>query len=324
MGRLRAARLSWWLARQRRADPTRPILGVALAEHLGDIVAAEPVGRYLRKIQPTARIVWVVRPRYRELVEAFEAVDDVFEIGCVTEWIRIQESGPPFDQLFDLQLHGRTCPLCLVRLEREPDRRRATIENYYDVGNLLEVFCRAGGLPVLQDRPSLKPPPPARAAVEALDLPGAYVAVHGQSNQPIRDWTSRGWERLVHRVTSELRMDVVEIGGESVVRRAGTGHVDLTGRTTILESAEVLRRARAFVGIDSGPAHLANAVGAPAVLLLGRYRSYESHMPYSGPWSEGREAEILRSEGPTASIEPDRVFEAVRRVVTGPLERTSG
>jgi ADP-heptose:LPS heptosyltransferase len=53
--------------------------------------------------------------------------------------------------------------------------------------------------------------------------------------------------------------------------------VDLAGRTTPLELAALLRRARLYVGGDTGPTHLATAVGAPTVCLYGP----------SPPWRSG-------------------------------------
>ncbi|MGI9038394.1 MAG: glycosyltransferase family 9 protein [Gemmatimonadota bacterium] len=312
-GRSRRLALPRRLARLRARDPARPIVGVALVEHLGDIMAAEPVARHLRRTRPEARIVWIVCPAYRELAAAFDAVDETLTVGCLTEWIHLREAASSFDELFDLHLHGRSCAICQVRLERSAARRGATIENYYDVGNLLHAFCLAGGLPGLEDRPRLRPPAGVVERVNDLGLPVPFVTIHGRSNQAVRDWSPGGWGELAGRINSELGLGIVEIGTQRVLVDPPAGALDLTGRTSILESAEIIRRSALFVGIDSGPAHLANAVGTPAVLLLGRYREFEAHMPYSGPWAHGGGgAHILRASGPTSAIDPDRVFDAVR------------
>ena len=46
---------------------------------------------------------------------------------------------------------------------------------------------------------------------------------------------------------------------------------NLCGQTGIAESAEIIRRATLFIGIDSGPSHLANAVKTPGVILFDRH-----------------------------------------------------
>ena len=94
---------------------------------------------------------------------------------------------------------------------------------------------------------------------------------------------------------------------------AGTARpVNLCGRLSLLETAEVIRRAALFVGVDSGPAHLANAVGTPGVVLLGRYRGFDAYVPYSGGYADGSNATLVRADGPAATIDPAAVARAVR------------
>jgi heptosyltransferase III len=93
---------------------------------------------------------------------------------------------------------------------------------------------------------------------------------------------------------------------------------DLCGRLLLLETAEVIRRAALFVGIDSGPAHLANAVGTPGVLLLGQYRTFGRYMPFSGGYADGSRATVLHADGPAATLTVDEVFDAVMRRLRSP------
>ncbi len=59
--------------------------------------------------------------------------------------------------------------------------------------------------------------------------------------------------------------------------------IDLSGRTTFRELAGVLRRARAFVGADSGVMHLAAAARTPVVAIFGpsNHRAWAPWTPYS-------------------------------------------
>jgi ADP-heptose:LPS heptosyltransferase len=58
--------------------------------------------------------------------------------------------------------------------------------------------------------------------------------------------------------------------GEEIVESIGGGNVfNLAGKTSLRESAAIMLRGRLFIGNDSGPAHLAAAVGAPLVVLSG-------------------------------------------------------
>ena len=80
-----------------------------------------------------------------------------------------------------------------------------------------------------------------------------------------------------------------------------------------METAEVIRRADLFIGIDSGPAHLANAVGTPGVILLGAYGGFRSYLPYSGGYATGMAADIIRADGPAADVPAAAVYDAAMR-----------
>lgn len=279
---------------------------------MGDIVAAEPIARDMRAAHPDARIVWIVRDAYRELPEAYPVVDEVWTVSCLTEWIHTR-GRHPFDRLVDLHVRGRACGECQVRLERDDGHPTLDISNYYHHGDLQQIFRLAAGLPPSNMAPRLTPPPSARRAVDALDLPETFVAVHARSAQPARDWRDEAWRELVRRLLDELDVGVVEVGLEPVAAPTVEGCIDLCGRLSILETAEVVRRSRLFVGIDSGPAHLANAVSSRAILLLGSYRAYERYRPWDVAFEAGGRADVLRSDAAASALEVDTVFEAVAR-----------
>ncbi len=69
----------------------------------------------------------------------------------------------------------------------------------------------------------------------------------------------------------------------AVVAAGGGPLIDLSGRTSFRELAGVLRRARAFVGADSGVMHLAAAARTPVVAIFGpsNHRAWAPWTPYS-------------------------------------------
>ena len=310
-------RLAWTMRGRRLRRAGRRVVAIALVEHLGDVVAAEPIARELRRRQPDAWIVWLVRRPYRELVAAFEAVDEVLVVRCLTQWILLAED-PPFDEVVDLHVHGRSCDVCSWELARR-EQRGVHLRNYYDHGPLLEVFCRAAGLqPPADPGPRLLPPPAAADAVDELALPDAFVAVHAASLQVERDWRPKRWDELARRIADELGLPVVEVGLRRVLDGRSRGYRDLCGRLSPLGTAEVLRRARLFVGVDSGPAHLASAVGVPGVVLLGRYRSYARYTPFAGGYGDGSLATLVRAaDGPAADVAVEEAFAAVAARLLG-------
>ncbi|MCP6657752.1 hypothetical protein NL521_27855, partial [Klebsiella pneumoniae] len=90
---------------------------------------------------------------------------------------------------------------------------------------------------------------------------------------------------------------VIEVGLQSDLGRSQSEHyIDLCGKLSLLETAEVIRGSKLFVGIDSGPAHIANAVGTYGIILLGQYRAFNCYQPYSGAFADGSMASVIYSK----------------------------
>jgi heptosyltransferase-3 len=296
--------------RQRLRRRGKPVVAIGLVDHLGDIVAAEPIARRLRQEHPEATLAWIVRDTFRELIDTNPNIDRTLPVGCLGEWIQVMDCGL-FDRIVDLHVPGRDCPKCRLTHPGVGIDHGIDLRNYYHHGNLLTIYCCCGGIEPFDDTPRVYIAPDNRAKVDALDLPEAYVAVHCTSNQDVRDWQTPKWRELVARLNAD-GLPVVEVGLKPIVESSDPGYRSLCGRLSILDTAEVLRRARVFVGIDSGPAHLANAAGVYGVIILGKYRSYDRYMPYSGRYADGSNAAVLRADGPAASLPVEPVYEAVR------------
>ncbi len=92
-----------------------------------------------------------------------------------------------------------------------------------------------------------------------------------------RRWGSDNYVELIKQIVAAYNMKVVLTGseedrkaGDEIAEAAGTKFVkNLAGKTSIREAASILSLAKFFVGNDSGPAHLAAAVGTPIVVLSG-------------------------------------------------------
>jgi ADP-heptose:LPS heptosyltransferase len=307
-----------WRARVRKVHaekPGRQVIAIAMVEHLGDVVATEPVVRHVRAANPEAYIIDVVRDTYRELADANPNVDEVLTVRCLTEWMHLAR-GRVFDRTVDLQIPGRVCPVCNVRLVNPTADKRIAMNNYYHHGNLLAIACKCGGLPVLDETPNVYITPAEVSAVDALNLPPRYVVVHCTSNQDVRDWDTTKWRQFTAELMSRHDIAVVEVGLAPLVQSNDQRYLNLCGKLSILQTAEVIRRAAVFIGIDSGPAHLANAVGAPGVILLGHYRWYTRYMPYSGAYACGEQATILYADGPASTLPVERVIQAVNDRLT--------
>jgi ADP-heptose:LPS heptosyltransferase len=159
----------------------------------------------------------------------------------------------------------------------------------------------------------------AVARVNGLRLPNRFVTFHARSEQTVRDWVDERWFTLAEKIFTELNIPLVEVGLVTCMpsKPNPSPSIDLCGQLSLLETAEVIRRSELFIGIDSGPAHLANAVGTPGIILLGSYFVFTSRVPYSGAFSRPEKCQIIRTNGPMRNISVDDVFAAVQRLSRG-------
>jgi heptosyltransferase-2 len=115
-----------------------------------------------------------------------------------------------------------------------------------------------------------------RAASTALASPGGYaVLAPAASFGPAKEWPARYFRRLAQKIQEELGLQVVAVGGrnprEQATIEAATPEdaLDLSGQTDLPTLAALLAEAAFFVGNDSGPMHLAAAVGIPTLGIFG-------------------------------------------------------
>lgn len=296
---------------------------VGLIEHFGDIVACEPVARYLRAEYPKAHISWAVQKAFRELIDSNPNVDETIVLDCLTDWIKLMKHGK-YERVVDLHVNFRVCQCCKVPLVKEHGNPFVNVYEWFDYGPLLEAFCLGAGLPSLSAQPQIYLNEDHRTAVDALKLPQQYCVVHRESNTPVKHWTDEKWLTLVRFLVEDLKIPVVEVGTKkesagqkknltSTEKAWNSLVIDLRNRTTLLQTAELIGRARFFVGIDSGPAHFANAMKTPGVVLLGQHFFFRQYNPFTGFYASGSpEVRLVRNlNGVVSELPVEDVLEAI-------------
>lgn len=106
-----------------------------------------------------------------------------------------------------------------------------------------------------------------------------YAVIAFRAVGESRRWGTQNYTELARQLVDRYRLKVVLVGsekdrriGDEMVQLAHEGDgsvVNLAGKTSLRELAAICSRAALFVGNDSGPAHLAAAVGAPIIVLSG-------------------------------------------------------
>jgi lipopolysaccharide heptosyltransferase III len=138
----------------------------------------------------------------------------------------------------------------------------------------------------------LVPGKAAEAKVEALleerDLARSpFIQIHPGSRWQFKCWPAPRVAELIDRLAREGERIVLTGAPDpkeqtmlrEIVSRVGAPIVDLGGQLSLSELAALTARAKAFIGVDSAPMHIAAAMGTPAVALFGPSGDIEW-----GPW----------------------------------------
>ena len=278
----------------------RPHVLVARLDNDGDVLLMGPAVRAVAA--GASRVTFLCGPRGRAAAELLPGVDAV--VVHRAPWIDPEpdpldrEATLAFvDSLARLELdqaviltsfHQSPLPLALLlRLAGVPtiaaisddypgsllDVRHRVLDDVHEAERALSLVATLGyGLPAGDD---------GRLAVRGAGEPhpslagdGSYVVVHPGASVPARAWAPDRHAELVDALVENGRRVVVTGSkGEAVLTAHVAGRprpevLDLGGETTLAELAGVLAGAEAVVVGNTGPAHLAAAVGTPVVSLF--------------------------------------------------------
>ena len=270
---------------------------------LGDVIQALPVLRLLKKHLPTSEIHWWIDSALAPLIEDDPDLTGIIRFerkrwGNPRYWPELAKSiyqtrQRHFDWVIDLQCLARSAAFAwlanggrLVGLDevREGARgfydqaaRRATFHTHA-VDWYLAVLPPLG-VPVDTDFVWL-PERPAVAAAVAARWPAQ--GVRWITLQPGARWDNKRWPveyytELTRRLVREVpKVRVAILGskaddalGQKIAAAAPEQCVNLCGRTTLPEMIEWVRRGELMVTNDTGPMHVAAALGKPMVAVFG-------------------------------------------------------
>lgn len=285
---------------------------------LGDAVHVVPVVRAIQRQVPACRITWVIGKGERALLDGLEDVEFVvFDkksglAGMRALWRQMRDRR--FDALLQMQLALRANLLALgLRAGRRIgyDKARSKEGHGFAIKERIapgghhvqDVFGRfLAPLGLDFDRVEWRLPVPDAArdwARASLPDDAPVLLVSPCSSHALRNWRAERYAAVAdHAVERGWR--VALIGGRSRLERdtadailAAMRHPaqDLVGKDTLKQLIALLERADALLAPDSGPVHIANAVGTPVVGLYACTDRSRSG-PYSDlRWSVDRYAE---------------------------------
>ena len=255
----------------------RPHL-VILPGRIGDIVAADPALDLIRKENDFT--IWLCQESYANLLKFHPDIDLVLPVSSLTEALILRRLAPN-QKWSNLAIDGWLCNKFGIKC-RNPNAQGVDFTNYYSHGTLSDVFSliAAGRIASRYPRVYLGDDFDIDAWLAAVFKSSSrpLIVVHLSSDEHARTWSEKEAVHLRNWLSERERFNVIELG-KSPLMPIGTYIVRAGTELPLTAQMEIIRHAVLFIGVDSGFAHVANALAIPSVLLLGRYRNFDSYLP---------------------------------------------
>ncbi len=319
---------------------------------MGDVIQTLPAASDLRARFPNGSIAWAVDRRWAPLLRGNPDLDRTIPVplrqwrqskGSVGTWkaagrfvteIRAAE----FDLAIDFQgllksaaIAALSRPKSVVGFERKLLResaaevlydRRANSSKRHVVDRYRELAWFGSGSPPPGE--ARFPLPPETSFQE---LPERFVLASPQAGWGLKQWPKAHYSALAARIWREDRVPLVADcapGGESFIEEIRLGAPPgavIAHPSTIPQLIAATRLAALVVGVDSGPMHLAAALGKHGVAIFG-----PTDPVRNGPYGQG--IEVVRAPGAETTYKrfpepgpsmwacgPDLVYERLRRLL---------
>jgi heptosyltransferase-1 len=288
------------------ADGTPSRLLVVRLGSLGDLVHTLPAVAALHRALPAAEIDWLVDRVHAEFLHLIPVLSSIVVLDrpTVGGWLDVRRAlqRRAYDAAIDFQ--GLVKSATLARLSgarrvvgferpglREPmaawfyRERVATAEGLHVIDKNLALAAALGADPHTREFPIKDVSSPALDAIHAQGV-STFALLNCGAAWPNKRWPADRFGRLAvwlrerHGLRSvaiwgpgeaELAADVVRVSEGAAVAAPPTGLTDLVA---------LARAARVMVSGDTGPTHIAGAVGTPIVALFGPTDPHRN-----GPWS---------------------------------------
>lgn len=294
------------------APPTHRSLCLLRLSALGDVTHVLPLVHTLRAAWPGVALTWVIGKAEHRLLEGLAGVefivyDKASGFGGMRA-VRRRLAGQRFDALLQMQVAARANLLsAFIPADRRIGYDRARARDLHGlfvderipdrpgihVLDAIGSFCEPLGL--RQDAVAWHLPVPDEAHAWARsqwpDDGVPTLLISPCSSHALRNWraerhaaladhaASRGWRIVLCGGRSALERDTAD----AILAAMREPALDLVGKDTLKQLPALLQRADLVVSPDSGPMHIANAMGSK---VLGLHAA--SNPARSGPYSDRR------------------------------------
>jgi lipopolysaccharide heptosyltransferase II len=135
---------------------------------------------------------------------------------------------------------------------------------------------------------------------EGIEKTDKLLVIHPGASCPSKIWPSERFAEVADRLMEKYGFKVLLIAGpkdikiaQEVIKKMRHPAVNLAGKTSVSQLATILKKCQLFISNDSGPVHIASAVGIPVISIFGRNQKGLSPLRW-GPL--GRKDRVLHKE----------------------------
>ena len=282
---------------------------IVMMSAVGDAVHVLPVINALKRVNPKARITWVLQPGPAALVRGHRSVDEIIVFDRGNGWrafadVRAGLAKRKFDLVIDLQVYfkaGIVTAFAQAPVKLGFDRSRARDFNWLFTNRKIPKgpvqhvqdqyfeFLYALGVSPEPVEWDFGPNPAERAWQRefsaSTDRPIASIVV--ATSKPEKDWIPERWAEVSDALQERFGMQVVLVGGRSERELSAERIVmERTRRKPRSELGSGLRKLVAILDAsslvlspDTGPLHMSVALDRPVISLMG-YTNPKRTGPY--------------------------------------------
>ena len=292
---------------------------------IGDVTHVLPVIHRLRQSRPDAKITWIIGKLEYQLVSGLEDIAFIVfdKSRGLQEYLDLRKTlrGRRFDILLHMQVALRANLLSLlISADRKIgyDRKRSKdlhglfinqrIAEHPDqhVLDVLRSFLQPLGINPFKNAPVWHIPlsdADRNFAEKHVDADRPTLIISPVSSHPSRDWLPDRYAAVADHAIQTLGFQVIFNSGptqrekvfvQKIVAGMQYQAINLAGKTTLKESAAILGAADLLLAPDTGPVHIANAMGTRVIGLYAASNPRRTG-PYNAlPWCVDYYAEAAR------------------------------
>ena len=288
-------------------------------DHIGDVVNATLIAKNIKNCYPDAKLTFLINPACKDLLKNNPYIDAI--IAFEAPWFfRNQEKKFRLKEFFGLarklhrqrfdlgiDLRGDLRHIALMSLAGIKftvgygitgagfllEKKGKFFRNRHEIDRNLHLLnCIA--IKEISCEPKIYTDNHCAYEVEgilkkyALTQADFIALIHTQSTNSAKNWKKGNFIRLANLLKEKLGAKIIFVGAEidkkindEIIELSGGRSINLSGKLSLLTLHSLCQRASLFIGVDSGPAHIAAASRIPTIILYSATNKKEEWAPKS-------------------------------------------